>query len=198
MTTKAKAGEANNATDDAAAPAPAAIPAPSAISATAAATQAAAPAANASRGIEMAVSSMKDNAANAAAGLTETQTKMKDGMDKAMKTAEELLAFNQGNLEAVMKSGQIWSAGMQDLSRQMAATAQASFEETVSTFKALSGVKSLKDAIDLQASLARSTLEKSFSESGKLTDASFKLAEQTLAPLTARMTLAVEKFAKPV
>ena len=141
---------------------------------------------------------MKDNAAKAAAGLTETQTKMKDGMDKAMKTAEELLAFNQGNLEAVMKSGQIWSAGMQDLSRQMAATAQASFEETVSTFKALSGVKSLKDAIDLQASLARSTMEKSFSEFGKLTDASFKLAEQTLAPLTARMTLAVEKFAKPV
>jgi len=29
-------------------------------------------------------------------------------------------------------------------------------------------------------------------------DASFKLTEQTVAPLTARMSLAVEKFAKPV
>jgi hypothetical protein len=54
----------------------------------------------------------------------------------------------------------------------------------------------LKDALDLQANLARSTMEKTLAESGKLTDASFKLAEQTIAPITARVTLAVEKFAK--
>ena len=78
----------------------------------------------------------------------------------------------------------------------MAATAQASFDETMSTFKALTAVKSLKDAFDLQASLARATMEKTLAESGKLTDASFKLTEQTMAPITARVTLAVEKFAK--
>jgi hypothetical protein len=57
-------------------------------------------------------------------------------------------------------------------------------------------VKSLKDAFDLQANLARSTMEKTLAESGKLTDASLKLTEQTLAPITARVSLAVEKFAK--
>jgi phasin family protein len=106
------------------------------------------------------------------------------------------VSFSQGNLEAVLKSGQIWAAGVQDLSKQVAASAQASFEETVSTFKALTSVKSLKDALDLQASLARTTLEKTLAESGKLTDASFKLTEQAIAPITARVTLAVEKFAK--
>lgn len=180
MSIKGKPIDAISTTDE-----PAALPAP-------------APAPVASKGIEMAVSNLKEGAAKAAAGFSETQAKMKEGMDQAMKTAEELVAFGQGNMEAVMKSGQIWSSGMQDLSRQMAATAQASFEETVSTFKALSGVKSLKDAMDLQANLARATMEKTFSETGRLTDASFKLAEQALAPLTARMTLAVEKFAKPV
>ena len=50
--------------------------------------------------------------------------------------------------------------------------------------------------MDLQASLARSTMEKTLAESGKLTDASFKLTEQAIAPITARVTLAVEKFAK--
>jgi phasin family protein len=97
-----------------------------------------------------------------------------------------------------MKSGQIWAAGVQDLSRQVTAAAQASFEESLATFKALTAVKSLKDAIELQSNLARSTLEKALAESGRLTDASFKLTEQTLAPLTARVSLAVEKFAKPV
>jgi phasin family protein len=150
----------------------------------------------ATKGIEATVSNLKEGMTKAAAGFTETQAKVKEGMEKAMKTAEELVSFSQGNLEAMMKAGQIWAAGMQDLSKQMAATAQASFDETMSTFKALTSVKSLKDAIDLQAGLARATMEKTLAESGKLTDASFKLTEQAIAPITARVTLAVEKFAK--
>jgi hypothetical protein len=39
-------------------------------------------------------------------------------------------------------------------------------------------------------------MEKSMTESGKLTDASMKLTEQAMAPITARVTVAVEKFAK--
>jgi phasin family protein len=85
---------------------------------------------------------------------------------------------------------------VQDIGKQMAASAQSSFDETLSTFKALSSVKSFKDAFDLQSNFARSALEKTLAESGRLTDASVKLTEQTLAPITARMSLAVEKFAK--
>jgi len=150
----------------------------------------------ATKGIEATVSNLKDGMTKAAAGFTETQAKVKEGMEKAMKTAEDLVSFSQGNLEAMLKSGQIWAAGMQDLSKQVAATAQASFDETMATFKAMSSVKSLKDAMDLQANLARATMEKTLAESGKLTDASFKLTEQAIAPITARVTLAVEKFAK--
>jgi phasin family protein len=150
----------------------------------------------AGKGFETTVSGLKDGMSQAVAGFTETQAKVKQGMEKAMRTAEELVAFSQGNVEAMVKSGQVWAAGVQDISKQMAATAQASFEETVSTFKALSSVKSLKDAIELQASFARSTMEKTLAESGRLTDASVKLTEQTLAPLTARVSLAVEKLGK--
>jgi phasin family protein len=148
------------------------------------------------KGFEATVSGLKDGMARATAGFTDTQAKVKEGMEKAMKTAEELMTFSQGNLEAMVKCGQIWAAGVQDIGKQIAANAQASFDDTMSTFKAMSSVKSLKDAFDLQASLARSTLEKTVAESGKLTDASMKLTEQALAPLTARVNLAMEKFAK--
>jgi phasin family protein len=149
-----------------------------------------------SKGIDATVSSLKDGVAKATAGFEATQATVKEGIEKAMKTAEELVAFNQGNVEAFVKSGQIWSAGVQDLSKHMAATAKASLDESIATFKALSSVKSLRDAFDLQTSFARSALEKTLSESGKLTDASLKLTEQTLAPITARVSVAVEKFAK--
>lgn len=153
-------------------------------------------AAAATKSYDQAAGAFDASIAQGAAGFEKTQAKMKEGMEKAMKTAEEFVAFSQGNLDAFVKSGQIWAAGVQDISKQVAATAQASFEETLSTFRALTGVKSLKDAVDLQASLARSTLEKTVTESSRLTDASMKLAEQTIAPLTARVTLAVEKFAR--
>ncbi|MBV9252525.1 MAG: phasin family protein [Acetobacteraceae bacterium] len=156
------------------------------------------PVAGASKGFEIAVSNLKDDMTKAVAGFDKAQAKVKERVEKAMKTAEELVAFSQGNVEAVLKSSQIWASGVQDLSRQVAASAQASLDETISTVKALSTVKSFKDAFDLQANLARSTFEKTVSESGRLTDASIKLTEQVLAPITARVTLAVEKFAKPV
>jgi phasin family protein len=144
--------------------------------------------------------SMKEAAekgyATAAAGLEKTQTQMKQTMEKAMKKAEELASFNQGTVEALMKSSQIWTTGVQGLSKHFAATAQTQLEETMSAFKTLSGLRSLKDLMDMQASFARSSVEKAMTETGKLTDATFKLAEETLAPLTARVTVAVETFSK--
>jgi hypothetical protein len=69
------------------------------------------------------------------------------GMKTMINSTENLVALNKGNLEAFAKSGQIWAAGVQDLTKQAAAMAKASFEEFVATFKVLSTVTSLKDAI---------------------------------------------------
>jgi len=125
-----------------------------------------------------------------------TKTEVKNHMSQTIKSAEDLVAFNQGNVEAFMKSSQIWATGLQDLGKLFAANAQAQIDESVATVKALTSVKSLKEAVDLQSSLAKSTVEKLVAESGKLSDASLKLAEQAMAPLTARVTLAAEKFGK--
>ena len=118
--------------------------------------------------------------AQATAGFEKTQAKVKEGLEKVMKTAEELVQFSQGNIEAFVKSGQIWADGVQEIGKQVAASAQASIEESLSTLRALTGVRSVKEAINLQANLARSSVEKAVSESGRLTDASVKLASRPL------------------
>lgn len=130
----------------------------------------------------------------ATAGATNPQVTVT--MEKAMKTAEEFVSFGQANVEAFVKAGQIWAAGMQDMGKQFAATAQAQMDETVATMKAMAGVKSLKEAMDLQSSLARASMEKAMAETGKLTDASLKLTEQAMAPIAARVTVAMEKFGR--
>jgi hypothetical protein len=50
--------------------------------------------------------------------------------------------------------------------------------------------------MDLQSSFTKTSIEKLVAETGKLTDASMKLAEQALAPITERVTIATEKFAR--
>ena len=67
------------------------------------------------------------------------------------------LAPNLGKIGVLVALESTADAGkLQELGKQIAANAQASFDETMSTFKALTSVKSVKDAFDLQASLARS------------------------------------------
>jgi len=150
-----------------------------------------------SKGLEDAHTVLKTGLSDATARFEKTQAEVNSKVEKAVKTAEEIVAFSQGNVEALVKSGQIWAAGLQDIGKQVAAASQAQLDKTVSALKALASVKSLKEAVDLHSGLARSSLESAVSETGKLTDASFKLAEQTLAPITARITLAVEKFGRP-
>jgi phasin family protein len=139
-----------------------------------------------------------EHPASATAQFNTATAKVKANMDKAIKTAEDMVSFGQGNFEAMVKSGQIWAAGIQDLGKQVAATAQAQVDQTLATWKAMATAKSLKEAVDLQASLARATVEKAVAETGKLTDASMKLAEQTFAPITARISIAAERFGRAV
>jgi len=142
------------------------------------------------------VAAVTSEAVETASSIEPTKPTITQGIKSMMKSTEDLVAFGQANLEAFVKSGQIWSAGVQELTKQIATTAKASFDESISTFKAMSTAKSVKEAMDLQSSFAKAALEKAMAESNKLTDASIKLTEQTLAPITARVTVAVETFGK--
>lgn len=146
--------------------------------------------------IQRTMSGLKDGVASATAGLEQSQASVRDGMQKVMTTAHEMFAFSQGNFEAMAKSSQIFATGMQDIAQTMAAAAKASMDDAVSTFKAMSSVKSVKEAVDLQSSLVRTALERAVSQTSQITDSTMKLSEQAVAPISARMSLAAETFGK--
>lgn len=148
------------------------------------------------KSFDTSVEAVRDGVAKATKGMEASQAKIKEGIEKAMKTSEEVMAFSQGNVEALVKASQIYAAGFQEISKRIAESSKQSIEENVAFSKSLMGVKSVKDAVDLQTGFAKSSIEKAVAESNKIADATMKLAEQTLAPLTARMKLAVETFGK--
>ena len=112
------------------------------------------------------------------------------------KHIRDLAAFNTANLEAVTASGKILAAGVTDLTNQVAGSAKSSFEHSVATFKALTSVKSVNEAIAIQGSYGKATLASAVAASKSLTEASIKLTEQAMAPLTARLAGAVEILSK--
>ena len=133
----------------------------------------------------------------ARAGMEKGMDQMNRTTNGMFKAAEDAAAFGRGNAEALAKATQIYVAGVQDLSRQALAMVQGLTEQTLEGGKALSGVRSLKEAAEIQAGLARSAFERAVSEGTKLQETALKVAEQSFAPLSARMTLAVEKMGRP-
>ncbi len=115
-------------------------------------------------------------------------------MDNLQTSIEQTTKSSQGNVEAVMASQKIWAAGFQNISEIMTAAAQAQFDHTIATIKAISGAKSVKEAIDLQMAATRTTFERALANTGKLSDASMALVEQGIAPITAQMTMSLEKL----
>ena len=150
----------------------------------------------ASKGFDSTMAAVNEGIAKATRGFETSQAKLKENLEKAMKSSEEVLAFSQANLDAFMKASKIFAAGLQDISKDVAASNKASIEDTVAFSKSMLGVKSLKEAMDLHSGYARGAIEKAVSDTNKVTDASMKLAEQAIAPLTARLKAAVERFGR--
>jgi phasin family protein len=152
----------------------------------------------AQKGLDRTVAHLHDSVAAATANVAQSQTKLNQQVENMMKTAEQFVAFGQGNVEALTSSGQIFANGLQEIGKQIAASTQASIEETAATYRALTGVKSFKDAMELQASLMRNMMQRSVTDTGRVADASLRLVEQAMAPITARVSLATEQFGRPV
>ena len=138
-------------------------------------------------------------------GAAQARVTMEKGMEQVtkqaetfFKAAEEAAEFGRGNVEAMTKAAQLFAVGFQDIGKQVFAVTQALTDHALESAKALAAVKSLKEAADIQAAFAKASMERSMSEAAKLQEATFKLAETAYAPITARYSLAVEKFSKPL
>jgi phasin family protein len=141
---------------------------------------------------------VEDSAAQARSAVEQGFEQISKGAEGVLKATEEAVEFGRGNMDAVTKASQVYIAGVQDISRQAMAMVQSLSDQALDNVKALSAARSLKEAADLQASFARAGFERVMGETAKLQEQSLKLAEQAAAPLTARMTLAMEKLAKPL
>lgn len=118
-------------------------------------------------------------------------------MSKQVFTAfDDVAGFHKENVDAFVASSTILAKGFESLSKELLAFTQGQYEQSVSTAKALMGVKSVKELVDLQTEFAKSSFDAALAEATKVSEASFKVANQAAEPITARVNATVEKLSK--
>lgn len=125
--------------------------------------------------------------------FADAQDKAKETFSKTTAAFGEYNEFAKGNVEAIVESGKILAAGLQDLGTNFVAESRSAFETATADVKELASVKSPADLLKLQSELLRKNFDSIVAQGSKNTEAFLKLASEVVAPISGRVSLAVEK-----
>ena len=109
---------------------------------------------------------------------------------------ENVAEFGKQNMEAVVASSTAWGKGVEGMSKAWMDFLRKSAEENVSATKSIMAAKSVKEAVDLQSSYAKSAYEACVAEGNSLSEMGVKLANDAAAPITERFNATVAKLNK--
>ncbi len=136
---------------------------------------------------------LKHTAEAATKGLHDMQADVTGGLKQAAELARTYVDVQRTALETVVKAGQIYGEGLQSLVTHAADVNRTQFEHTVAHLRALTAVRSVKEAMSLQAEFAREAASRALTEGSAFVEDYLKVTSQALAPVTARAREAAEK-----
>lgn len=148
----------------------------------------------------MATAKNTDITATAKEMLADAQTRAKAAATTAYaKTTElagEATEFGKANVEAVVESSKIFFAGAQDIVKSDIETGKTVIETVTEDARKVAAVKSPTELFQLQGEIARRNFDALVSFGSKRTEAWVKLYNDAFAPISNRVSVAVEKVKK--
>jgi len=118
----------------------------------------------------------------------------KDAVEKSLTALNDMNTHSKSNLEAVVASVTAATKGAETLGAHALAYSKKSMEDQVAAAKALTSARSVQEVVELQTSWAKSTMEAYMAEMNKASEIVAASVKETMTPLNARVTAAVEKF----
>ena len=144
----------------------------------------------------MATTKNTDFAKTAQDAVADLQARTKAAYEKGTELTADVTAFHKGNFDAVVESGKILAAGMQDLGRAVVEDARNAAETVTADVKAFAAVKSPTELFQLQGEIARRNLDTLVARTSKNAEVMMKLANDMFAPLSTRASVAMERLNK--
>lgn len=121
------------------------------------------------------------------------QANAEAAMGKGKQAFDDMTAFGQGNVEAMVESTRVAFKGMEAMTQARAAFAKQSFDATVQTLKSMAEVRSPADLFKLQGEYLRTSMDALVAETSRSTEATLKLVGEIAQPIQNRVALAAEK-----
>jgi phasin family protein len=118
----------------------------------------------------------------------------KDAVDKSLTAMNEINAQSKSTLEALVASATAAGKGAETLGAQAVAYSKKSMDDHIAAARSLTAAKSIQEAFELQTAWAKSALEGYLAEVTRASDTMTASVKETLTPLNARFTAAVEAF----
>lgn len=144
----------------------------------------------------MATAKNTDITATAKEMLADVQTRAKTAFAKTSELTAEATEFTKANVEAVVESGKIFFNGAQELLKDNVETGKTVIETVTEDAKKVAAVKSPTELMQLQGEIARRNFDALVSYGSKRTEAWVKLYNDAFAPISNRVSVAVEKAKK--
>ena len=145
------------------------------------------------KSVEDAIATAKQNLE----GLVKAQQEqIEKASAQVLKGYDDLTVLTKQNVDAFVKSGTVVAKGAEEAGKQVTAFTQSSLEKSVSNAKALLAVKTIQELVELQNAYAKASIEALVSESTKMQELTVKIANEALAPLSARVNATVEVLSK--
>ncbi|MGB3739077.1 MAG: phasin family protein [Pontixanthobacter sp.] len=129
-------------------------------------------------------------------GVADLQGKAKAVYGKGSEMAAEMGTFTKGNMEAMVQSGKIMASGMQDIGKTYVEDAKVAVETVTADVKEVAAVRSPTELVQLQTKIASRNFDATIAAVSKNTEAWIKLTNEAMAPLSNRMSVAMEKVRK--
>jgi len=129
-------------------------------------------------------------------GYEKAFTLSKEQADAMNKNYDQAAAFSKENVDAVVEAGNIAAKGMEAINTQIMNFTKSAFEANMASFSKLMAVKSPQE-VEMQSEMAKTTFDALVAKTTEINEMSTKLANEAIAPVSARANVAMESFAKP-
>ncbi len=117
----------------------------------------------------------------------------KESFEKSIATLTEMNAHSKKNLEALVASMTAAAKGAETMGARAMAFSKKSIEGQVAAGKALTGAKSIQEAVELQTGFAKTAFETYVAEVNEISEITSASVKSVMSPITERVTALVER-----
>ena len=125
--------------------------------------------------------------------MTDAQDRAKLAFEKGQALFGEAGEFTKANVEALVESGKVLAAGLQTLGKDYVTEGKSAIETVQADIKELAAVKSPAEFFTLQGEIMRRNFDAAVSSGSKHSEMVVKLANDAFAPISTRVSVAIEK-----